>query len=489
MDCESESLQNNFTSSVISEIHMDHKNFSLKSVSAMIEKTQSQISLQSSKIPVTFIGANPFNQLLPGKIGFVTVLILIVITSATLTKLNRLFLLYFRSTSAYISGRRRCQCQAQVHKLIRNCMGCGRIVCAQEGSGPCMFCKTLVCTREERRILDMQTEESAKLYKKLVGDVIPTFDKNRAIALSPSHKESFAKAEQDRDRLLRANADKEMRRRIHDLDSDYFSMESDIYLTKEEREAIVKRKKELKEIRKHRNRAVVVDFDFDKGITKKTECERDPVLEAILESSYKRQEVKPSKLQLRSFGGFVPKVKNPELPCQTDGFVKQEMNFLSNELQYVEVAKKGYSIALMQPVATLLAHGFRRHIFWNEYVDIRGPILIVAKTISVSNDQIEKEMLRFTKDVGNREFPSDFPQGGILGRALLIDCVALEDYEKDNADDGYLDEEGSYVLIFDIFEPLNAVIPHIPPSDGIYVMKKHLVKIVEKALNFSLSSS
>jgi hypothetical protein len=26
---------------------------------------------------------------------------------------------------------------------------CGRIVCAEEGSGPCYFCGSLVCTREE----------------------------------------------------------------------------------------------------------------------------------------------------------------------------------------------------------------------------------------------------------------------------------------------------------------------------------------------------
>lgn len=41
-------------------------------------------------------------------------------------------------------GRSTCECQAAKHKLIGNCLKCGRIVCDQEGSGPCFFCGTLV---------------------------------------------------------------------------------------------------------------------------------------------------------------------------------------------------------------------------------------------------------------------------------------------------------------------------------------------------------
>ena len=37
-------------------------------------------------------------------------------------------------------GRISCNCQAARHKLIANCLKCGRIVCDQEGSGPCYFC-------------------------------------------------------------------------------------------------------------------------------------------------------------------------------------------------------------------------------------------------------------------------------------------------------------------------------------------------------------
>jgi hypothetical protein len=45
-------------------------------------------------------------------------------------------------------GRNSCECQASKHKLIGNCVKCGRIVCEQEGSGPCFFCGNLVRTKQ-----------------------------------------------------------------------------------------------------------------------------------------------------------------------------------------------------------------------------------------------------------------------------------------------------------------------------------------------------
>src|SRR5687767_9338953 len=50
------------------------------------------------------------------------------------------------------SGRNLCNCQARIHGLVLNCLSCGRIVCQQEGSGPCMYCGNLVCTKEEREV-------------------------------------------------------------------------------------------------------------------------------------------------------------------------------------------------------------------------------------------------------------------------------------------------------------------------------------------------
>lgn len=68
-------------------------------------------------------------------------------TSSTKKK-NKFISLYNKEgqdrLSVVLPGRHICECLAQKHKLINNCISCGRIVCEQEGSGPCHFCGSLV---------------------------------------------------------------------------------------------------------------------------------------------------------------------------------------------------------------------------------------------------------------------------------------------------------------------------------------------------------
>ena len=51
-----------------------------------------------------------------------------------------------RLCAMFYVGRHVCECQAHRHPLINNCTCCGRVVCDQEGSGPCLFCGQLVST-------------------------------------------------------------------------------------------------------------------------------------------------------------------------------------------------------------------------------------------------------------------------------------------------------------------------------------------------------
>ena len=37
-----------------------------------------------------------------------------------------------------------CECQATNHELMTNCLSCGRIICSQEGPGPCFTCGNTV---------------------------------------------------------------------------------------------------------------------------------------------------------------------------------------------------------------------------------------------------------------------------------------------------------------------------------------------------------
>ena len=65
-------------------------------------------------------------------------------------QLHQLWCIY--SVSCWFSGRTQCECQALKHKVINNCTSCGRVVCEQEGAGPCLFCGKLVSAAFHLRV-------------------------------------------------------------------------------------------------------------------------------------------------------------------------------------------------------------------------------------------------------------------------------------------------------------------------------------------------
>ncbi|CAI9558431.1 unnamed protein product [Staurois parvus] len=166
-----------------------------------------------------------------------------------------------------IPGRYPCECLAQKHKLINNCMTCGRIVCEQEGSGPCLFCGSLVCTKEEQDILMRDSNKSQKLRKKLMGvsDASLKMD-GSSMDLLPHQemrmKEGLVKALQHRDKLLEYDKTSVRRTHVIDDESDYFSTDSNQWLSMAEREALRKKEQELQELRhaSRLSRKVTIDF-------------------------------------------------------------------------------------------------------------------------------------------------------------------------------------------------------------------------------------
>ena len=78
-----------------------------------------------------------------------------------------------------------CGCCATKHALVNNCLGCGRIVCTQEGAGPCLFCGYLVVTPEQQEIL----ERGSKKSEQLVGKIL-------------KERESLIRARAQKDKLL-----------------------------------------------------------------------------------------------------------------------------------------------------------------------------------------------------------------------------------------------------------------------------------------------
>ncbi|CAN1262694.1 Activating signal cointegrator 1 [Linum perenne] len=100
-----------------------------------------------------------------------------------------------------------CSCQARRHKLVSNCLSCGKIVCEQEGEGPCLFCGALVL-------------KEGSSYAGLEGITAPVSDAEAAA-------EAYAK------RLVDYDRDAASRTTVIDDQSDYYEIEGNSWLSKE----------------------------------------------------------------------------------------------------------------------------------------------------------------------------------------------------------------------------------------------------------------
>ncbi|MQM03782.1 hypothetical protein Taro_036571 [Colocasia esculenta] len=109
--------------------------------------------------------------------------------------------------SAVFKQGKPCSCQARRHNLLSNCLSCGKIVCEQEGEGPCSFCGALVL-------------QEGSSYAGLEGTVAPLSD-------AEATAEAFAK------RLVEYDRNSTARTAVIDDQSDYYEIEGNSWLSKE----------------------------------------------------------------------------------------------------------------------------------------------------------------------------------------------------------------------------------------------------------------
>lgn len=165
---------------------------------------------------------------------------------------------------------RPCSCQARRHRLVSNCLSCGKIVCEQEGEGPCNFCGALVL-------------REGSSYAGLDQSDIP-LSEAEAVA------EAYAK------RLVEYDRNSAARTTVIDDQSDYYQIEGNSWLSKEvkasllfanclqksvcnhltfsnftfsyfsllqqEKELLMKKREEIEEAERARRGKVVMTFDL-----------------------------------------------------------------------------------------------------------------------------------------------------------------------------------------------------------------------------------
>ncbi|KAE9609624.1 hypothetical protein Lal_00006428 [Lupinus albus] len=146
---------------------------------------------------------------------------------------------------------RPCSCQARRHRLISNCLSCGKIVCEQEGEGPCNFCGALVL-------------KEGSSYAGL-EESLPVLSDAEAAA------EAYAKRLVDYDRNSAA------RTTVIDDQSDYYELDGNTWLSKEEKELLRKKQEEMEEAEQTKRNKVVITFDL---VGRKVLLNKDEVSES-----------------------------------------------------------------------------------------------------------------------------------------------------------------------------------------------------------------
>lgn len=320
-----------------------------------------------------------------------------------------------------LKGRNRCDCQASKHKLINNCLSCGRIVCEQEGSGACLFCGNFVCSEEEQKLINSQSKKGENLKKALM-------EQNKVKGLD----EAMAQ----RDRLLEFDRQMERRTTVIDDESDYFKSNS-VWLSEEEQKKLVALEEQLRG-HKHAsrlNRKVTLDFAGrqvveEPQLTKEIE---EKILRQIIDatsgSQFANSNVNPDMMDNapkfdENIQSTFPKLKS------TNGFDGVFNRVQDKEFQ--EMSDLKCCMSMHQPWASLLVAGVKKHEGRIWYTAHRGRLWIASTAKPANQDEIkelESFYLKHYKDE-NLKFPTQYPSGVLLGCVHVTDCLPQEEYRK-----------------------------------------------------------
>ncbi|XP_061855638.1 activating signal cointegrator 1 isoform X2 [Colius striatus] len=358
-----------------------------------------------------------------------------------------------------IPGRHSCECLGQKHKLINNCLVCGRIVCEQEGSGPCLFCGALVCTKEEQDILQRDSNKSQKLLKKLMAGTessgnLDAISKDLLPRQEARLKAGLEMAVKHKDKLLEFDRTSVRRTQVIDDESDYFATDSNQWLSKQEREALQKREQELRELRHASRLAKKITLDFagrqileEENSMAEYHNKLDETIEAINSGTLSKPAVGPEvKISLSSGVLVNPNLLQPA-PLWVDqtglhpprkaiystdtgnepGSERNRLRIQDRELQ--EISDDGWCLSMHQPWASLLIRGIKRVEGRTWYTSHRGRLWIAATAKRPSPQEISELEATYRMLLGKDvEFPGDYPPGCLLGCVDITDCLSQEQF-------------------------------------------------------------
>ncbi|KAF2899219.1 hypothetical protein ILUMI_06955 [Ignelater luminosus] len=328
----------------------------------------------------------------------------------------------FDSTVGMKKGRHPCNCEARIHALINNCLKCGRIVCEQEGSGPCFFCDSMVCTNEELAVLESNSKQSDKLYNRLKEQ---------------KTSKEWKKAIEMRDKLIKADRSGDYKRAIYDDQSDYYAG-GDKWKT-DGNSAVP---------RIHKSRTdMKLALDFASRMVILTENEYAKNKENLLKGVNKLLDSTEERFPRNLFETSNDDIH--DVSVEDDSKLWEKANeeqshnrrsLITSKFSKIKVANdaflseidRGLCLSMHQPWASLLVSGIKIHEGRTWYTEHRGRLWIhAAGREPQGSDILEIEkMYRAIYDDPDLLFPRKYPTSCLLGCVFVEDCLSQERYRE-----------------------------------------------------------
>ena len=298
-----------------------------------------------------------------------------------------------------LPGRKECQCLATKHELVGNCVKCGRIVCQQEGPGPCFFCGNQVGA-----VASNQT--SASLKNVLGGDAKAGDDLEPGLAAALKH----------RDTLLEYDRCSAQRTKIYDDQSDFFNT-GGAWLNEAERKKLIEKQAKIYDERfgARRHRKVALDFagrqivDVAPEMTKweddenentnssKPNPNRPPpgfgsassTVDSMVNPNNDQSEYPQPKYVVVIAKNS--KKKDKKEAVGDSKVVEKEEPVRPSRLQdseILEMADRGVCLSVQQPYASLIVLGIKQYEGRTWATSHRGRLWIVSSSKPCSQEQI-----------------------------------------------------------------------------------------------------
>jgi hypothetical protein len=377
------------------------------------------------------------------------------VTSTAPTKKRKFVPLMSREgqsrTAMHLPGRHVCQCLAQKHDLVNNCVECGRIVCSQEGAGPCIFCGSLIFPPDEEKMLAKDSKKAQKIKEKLIKQY-NLQEGERAFEHFKTVQSSIGleKAVHHKDKLLDFDQTSAQRTHVLDDERDFFNVDATSWKSPQEKAALVQREEELREKKfgSHRNRAVTLDIAGRRVVEEHSEID--------LYDEANVGDVKEKKMKKKANSGTTTRepttdISNPSIPVERprfrfdegDGKGRRERGRPAGEMKEValitrlqdrelqEMRDEGKCLSMHQPLASLLVEGIKQVEGRSWYTTHRGRLWIAAAAKVPSQPEIEQAEHFFRSLYGSDVmFPSDYPTSCLLGYVDVTDCLSQEEYRE-----------------------------------------------------------